>query len=415
MNTAPNAPRSSDHIHIDLIGGLAGDMFIAAFLHAGLVTAEELSEVMSLVGLGTIKVLEHSVMRYGIEATHISFMGWDAEQERDHRHLSEIEEMIQRSNLPDDVKRRSISMFYKLGEVESKTHDIPLETVHFHEIGAIDSILDFVGAAYIIERCAGSWSASKVPVGEGIVEMSHGPMPAMAPATAKLLEGFSLEPTGLNGELVTPTGATILKELGLSTPGLSVSGVLREEGFGAGTKDFDRRANVVRIARYEIAQSSHTSAFLSDTVMRVEADLDDCTAEVLANAERVLLDAGALDVTRHAVTMKKGRLGTRLGVLCKPEDVERIATLVFEHTSTFGLRVEEVRRWMLARSIEEVSTPLGTARVKLGRLGSRLVRCSPEYEDCAALAAAHGIGVHEVMDVVRSAARARFMTGDSVS
>lgn len=403
-----NTSHSTSHIHLDLVGGLAGDMFIAAFLHAGLVTEDELSEVLSKVGIGTIKVLSSSVMRYGIESTHVSFMGWGAEQESDHRHLSEIQEMLRQSELPDHVRDRALSMFLKLGEVESKTHNIPLETVHFHEIGAIDSILDFVGAAYIIETCASSWSASRVPVGEGIVEMSHGPMPAMAPATAKLLEGFVLEPSGLNGELVTPTGATILKELGLSTPGLSVSGVLREEGFGAGTREYERRANVVRIARYEVASVQKNHDFLADTVTRLEADLDDMTAEALAFAEDILLKSGAIDVVRVATTMKKGRVGTRLSVLCRPEDSKTIAGLIFKHTSTFGLRVEEVRRWMLDRRQEEVETLYGVAHVKLGLLGDEIVRCTPEYEDCAELAREHQVSLKVVMDAVMAAANAKF-------
>lgn len=386
-----------------MVGGLAGDMFIAAAIHAELITADELSQVLSTLGLGTIKVLATSVMRHGIESTHVSFMGWDASQERDHRHLSEINTMIASSTLTDAVKARATAMFRLLGEVEASTHNIPLETVHFHEIGAIDSILDFVGAAYIIETLQASWSASAVPVGEGIVEMSHGPMPAMAPATAKLLTGFTLSPTGIHGELVTPTGATILKELGVHTPGLTLSGELQRAGFGAGSKDFDAIANVVRLSVYRTSPQTH-ARFQMDTVMRIEADLDDESPEVMAHAERVLLEAGALDVTRHAVTMKKGRLGVRLGVLCLPADAERMAELVFVHTSTFGVRVEEISRWVLSRSFESVETPYGEVVVKIGRMGTKVVTISPEHDACAACAATHNVPVQRVHDAAREAA-----------
>lgn len=390
------------HLHIDMVGGLAGDMFIAAAIHAGLVTADELGQAFSGLGIGTIKVLDTSVMRYGIESTHISFTGWDASEERDHRHLSEIEAMIAGSELAQGVKARATSMFRSLGEVEAKTHNIPMETVHFHEIGAIDSILDFVGAAYIIEKLGATWSAGEVPVGEGIVQMSHGPMPAMAPATAKLLRGFTLKPTGIHGELVTPTGATILKELGVHTPGLSVTGVLQDTGFGAGTKEFDRTANVVRLSVYRVAEQSD-ELFGEDKVMRIEADLDDESPEILAHAERVLLEAGALDVTRHAVMMKKGRMGTRLGVLCLPADARMLAKLVFTHTSTFGVRVEEVARWILARTLQTVATDYGDVTIKIGRLGTTVMTISPEDDSCAERAQEHGVSVQRVHEAARRA------------
>ena len=395
----------SFHVHLDLIGGLAGDMFIAAAIDAGLVDEHELGEAMSQLGLGTIKVLANKVMRYGIEATHVSFMGWDASQERDHRHLSEIEAMIEESGLDEAVKRRALSMFRALGEVEAETHNIPLERVHFHEIGAIDSILDFIGSAYIIEHSGASWSAGEVPVGQGVVQMSHGPMPAMAPATAKLLVGFSLKPSEAHAELVTPTGATILKELGVSTPGLSVGGVLQGAGFGAGTRELERIANVARMTVYE-HKRQEVSIFQSDTIFSIEADLDDETPEVLAHAERALLKAGALDVTRHAVTMKKGRLGTRLGVLCQPSDAERLAALVFEQTSTFGVRVRELSRWILSRELTSVQTRYGEVAVKVGRIGDRVVTVSAEDDACAELAARHGVSPQRVHAAVRAASEA---------
>lgn len=391
-------------VHIEMIGGLAGDMFLAAALDAGLVQVEDLSGALSQLGLGTIEVRVERVMRYGIEATHVSFWGWDASLERDHRHLSEIEEMIAASELSEAVKQRAVAMFYTLGQVEADTHNIPLSRVHFHEIGAIDSILDFVGAAYVIESSGVSrWSAGDVPRGEGVVEMSHGPMPAMAPATAKLLLGYTFEGRGVRSELVTPTGATLLKTLCDPTPVGPGRGALRSVGFGAGSKDFERFANVVRLSVYELSDVSADAPFDIERITRMEAELDDASPEVMAHATARLLEAGALDVTQQAVTMKKGRLGVRLTVLCRPQEAERLGGLVFELTSTFGLRVEEVQRWALRRACETVTTPHGEVRIKIGFFGDRIVTASPEYEDCATLAGQTGVSVQRVMDAARAA------------
>ena len=389
------------HIHIDMIGGLAGDMFLASSLGAGLVEKSELEKVLSAVGIGQIEITLEEVKRYGIKGWHLAFSGWPPEQERDHRHLSEIEEMITKSALEGRVKDRAIEMFRELGKVESETHDIPLAHVHFHEIGAIDSILDFVGAAYVIESQQGAtWSAGHVPTGQGMVQVSHGPMPALAPATAKLLEGFSLRARDIEGELVTPTGATILKVLGLERPSMP-SGVLRGEGYGAGTKDFDGFANVVRLTIFE----TEATATTRERVVRCVAEIDDDTPEVLAHAEQVFLKLGALDVIRTPVFMKKGRAGTQLAVLCRPEDADAMARAMLVHTSTFGVRFEALERLALEREIREVSTAFGPIEVKVGLLDGAVIKGSPEYESCARAALQHDVSIREVYDAARSSWR----------
>lgn len=395
---------SQKHVHIEMIGGLAGDMFLAAAIDVGLITSSELSAALSKVGLGEIEVVAQSVKRYGIEATHVSFRGWDPSLERDHRHLSEIEQMIDASALPTNVKFRAISLFRTLGEVEARTHDIPVEEVHFHEIGAIDSILDFVGAAVVLERVQGSWSAGEVPCGEGMVQMSHGPMPAVAPATARLLEGFVMAPTGVKGELVTPTGATILRSLRVSEPGMRVSGKLTGVGFGAGSKDFEGRANVVRLSVFDVGTKGVTR-FEREVVTQLSADIDDESAEVTAHAEQLLWEAGALDVTRHAVGMKKGRLGVRLMALCREDRAEELGEMMLRHTSTFGVRVERVERWVLGREVVEVETPYGGIAVKLGKLGEEVIKATPEYEACGKAAREHEVSVQRVVDATRAAAQ----------
>lgn len=381
------------HIHIEMIGGLAGDMFLAAALDAGLVTVDELEGVFGELGLGRIEVHAETVKRYGIKSTHIEFSGWPEEEERDHRHLSEIEEMISTSALSDGVKARAIELFRFLGESEAQTHDIPIEKVHFHEIGAIDSILDFVGAAYVLATTDATWSAGKVPGGQGMVMMSHGLMPAIAPATARLLTDFVIEPRDVEGELVTPTGATILKALGVREPGLKSEGRLTGTGFGAGTKDFDSFANVTRLSVYD---TGTTERFERDQVVRLETDLDDEHPEVLAHVESMLLDAGAIDVTRASLSMKKGRMGARLEVLCAVERSQEFAELLFRNTSTFGVRVVPVERLILRREVGVVSTSGGDVRIKRGYLGEELLKVTPEFEDCAAIAKRDGVPIAEV-------------------
>lgn len=389
-------------VHIEMIGGLAGDMFLAASLDAGLIEHAALEEVLSAVGLGEISVHANEVKRYGIKGRHIDFSGWDASEEKDHRHLSEIERMITDSALSQGVKARAIAMFRMLGEVEASTHDIPLEHVHFHEIGAVDSILDFVGAAYVIESLPEvKWSAGAVPTGKGMVHVSHGPMPSLAPATAKLLKGFSLQARDIEAELVTPTGATILKALGLHEPGIP-AGVLSGEGYGAGTRDFDGLANVVRLTLFETAQAG----LVRERVVRCVAELDDESPEVLAHAEALFLERGALDVVRVPVMMKKGRVGVQLSVLCKPEDADSMARELLRHTSTFGVRIEQVDRVALEREQREVQTAqFGAVRVKVGMLDGEVIKVVPEYESCAARSREHGVPITNIYDAARRASQ----------
>lgn len=396
---------SKQRIHIEMIGGLAGDMFLAASIDAGLVNQGELEEALGLVGLGPIQIQTEQVTRHGIKGRHLKFTGWDPSQERDHRHLSEIERMLRDSDLPSKVRERAIELFRVLGEVEADTHDIPLERVHFHEVGAIDSILDFVGAAYVIESNEARWTAGRVPTGQGMIETSHGTMPALAPATAKLLVGFELDPRGVDGELVTPTGATILRGLRVHEAAPARPGALLGGGFGAGTRDFDGFANVVRLTIHEEVSTPGGSR---DRVVRLCAEVDDEPAELLAHAEQVLLGHGALDVTRTPVTMKKGRLGTQLAVLCRPRDRDRMVELILWHTSTFGVRVEELERFKLEREIVEVDTPWGTVRAKLGSWKGRQLKASPEYEDCARLARQVEVPLRRVYAAAQAALEVSF-------
>ncbi len=381
------------HIHLDLIGGLAGDMFLAAAIDAELVDLEALEEALATLGLGVnIRIDTEHGRRGAIAGTHVRFAGWDADKESDHRHLTTIQAMIDGADLPAGVAERALEMFRTLGEAEAEIHGIPLEKVHFHEVGAVDSILDFVAAAWVIESVDATWSVGKIPAGRGTIVTAHGEIPVPAPATAKLLTGFELDQRNVDAELVTPTGATILRTI---RPGYEQrKGRLRGTGFGLGTRDVEGTSNVVRMMVFD---EEATSALEHDRVVRVETEIDDLDPETLATvAERLLPAAGALDVVRTAVQMKKGRQGTRITVLAPPQARDAIVDCLLRETSTFGVRVDEVERLKLRRKIQPVSTEFGEVRVKVGWSGRETVRYAPEHDDCVQRAAEHGVPVQRV-------------------
>lgn len=383
------------HIHLDLVGGLAGDMFLAAALDAGIVDRERLTTALRTVGLGAdLEIRTEHTRRGAIAGTHVSFANWDPAADADHRYLSTIERMIGDSGLADGVKARAIELFGLLGASEAKIHDMPLERVHFHEVGAVDSILDFVSAAWIIEEVGATWSSSAVPSGRGTIVTAHGEIPVPAPAAAELLRGMPIAPRDVEAELVTPTGAAILK--GLNPEFRARGGQLRSIGYGLGTRDMKEISNVVRMMVFD----DSAPGWERDSVIRLEAEIDDMSAEMLATADARLFAAGALDVVRAPVQMKKGRLGTRISVLAPLDLRDQVLETMFRHTSTFGVRVETIERAKLSREVVPVETEFGRISVKVGRMAGEVVQRSPEHDDCAAAALAHGVPV----DVVYAAA-----------
>jgi len=409
------------HIHLDLIGGLAGDMFIAAALDAQLVTVSELEEVFNKPGMrGQIRLLTQHVGRGALTGTHIDFDGWDPSNDSDHRHLSTIEAMISQADLSQGVKKLATELFRTLGASESKIHGIDIESVHFHEVGAVDSILDFVGAAYLMDKLDATWSFSDIPCGHGTIETAHGTIPVPAPAAADLMVGLPTVTRDIAAELVTPTGATLLRHMAkpraissLKIGGISGqkslapvkrtvqrSGTLVATGYGCGTKNFKEIANVVRVMVYEQAGAGPQA----DTVTRIECEIDDMNPEHLAwFCETRLPAVGAIDVSRTPVIMKKGRAGTRLTVLTRAENADDVARTILTETSTFGVRVEEVVRMILERTFRTVETSYGQVRLKVGILDGVEVKAVPEFEDCARLASEHGVSISVVYETALKA------------
>jgi uncharacterized protein (TIGR00299 family) protein len=392
---------SRNHIHLDLVGGLAGDMFVASAIDAGLVDIDALQKDLQTLGLGTdIEIVAERSRRGAFAGTHVKFAGWDPDAESDHRHLTTIRKMIMSSGLTETVKSRAIRLFEVLGAAEAAIHGVSLDDVHFHEVGAVDSILDFVSAAWIIEAADATWSCGEVPAGRGSIETANGTIPVPAPATARLLRGMRLVPRDVEAELVTPTGAAIL--VGLQPAERSAGGRLRSVGYGLGTRELGALSNVVRLT---VFTRSDDAAYVDDRVVRVETDIDDMTAEQLASADEALYRTGALDVSRSAIQMKKGRIGTRITVLA-PEDLRaNIIDALFEHTTTFGVRVDVVERVTLTREVVAVQTEYGRIDVKLGRRGDALLQIAPEHAQCEAAAREHGVSVRVVHYAAYDAAR----------
>ena len=369
--------------YFDAFSGIAGDMTVAALIDAG-AAFEPLAEALGSLGTGATFRVE-KVKRAGIAATRFIVEGGE---QRAHRHLPHILRMIDAGALPDKVKENSAAVFRKLGEAEARVHGVPIEKVHFHEVGAADSISDIVGAAMGLSLLGiDEMHCSPVNVGGGTVATEHGLLPVPAPATAALLEGRPAYSLGPQVELTTPTGAAIVATLAASfgpMPAMRVSG----SGYGAGTKEFKEQANVLRVM---VGESSGASEATSVAV--IEANIDDSTPETLGYAMERLLAVGALDVTLTPVYMKKNRPGALLSVIARPDDRDRLAAVIFAETSTLGLRIQMAERRVEARNTAEVETRFGKVRVKISASGA----FAPEYEDCRKLALETGAPLKDIM------------------
>ena len=369
--------------YFDAFSGISGDMTVGALLDAG---ADPGVLVPALETLGTGASFRfEKTKRAGIAA--VKFIVEGGEQKK-HRHLPAIVRMIEGSALSARAKQNAIAVFHRLGEAEASVHAVPIEKVHFHEVGAADSIADIAGACGALDLLGvDEVYCSALNVGSGTVNTEHGLLPVPAPATAALLVGKPIYSAGPAVELTTPTGAAIAATLARRFGALPPMNIAAS-GFGAGDRDFPGQANVLRVL---IGEQSGASE--ADSVAVIEANIDDSTAEVLGYAMERLLESGALDVTLEAVVMKKNRPGVLVRVIAKPEDRESLASLLLEETSTLGVRFYAAERRVQARRMVEVETPRGKVRVKVAANGS----FAPEYEDCRRLAAASGVPLRTIL------------------
>ncbi len=369
--------------YFDAFSGIAGDMTVAALIDAG-ADAQALTAGLDSLGTqATFKV--EPTRRAGIAGTRFVV---EAPPTSKHRHLSHIDRIIDDSGLPSSTKERSKRVFRKLGEAEAAVHGISLERVHFHEVGAVDSICDIVGACYGLDLLGiDRIYMSNVNVGSGTVQCEHGLMPVPAPATAKLLTGHPTYSAGPTVELTTPTGAAFaaaLAESFGSMPAMKVDRI----GFGAGTKDFKGHANLLRVMVGEA-----TAAVEATTVTVIEANIDDTTPQVLGYTMDRLFEEGALDVALQPLQMKKNRQGTLLRVIARPEDQEKLGQLILAETTTLGIRLYPAQRRVLERRLVPVTTPFGEVRMKVTAEGS----AAPEYDDCVQLARERRVPLKDVI------------------
>ncbi len=376
--------------YFDCFSGAAGDMILAALIDAGL-PADELRDTLNALPIDGYDLTIERVTKQGFAATRFDVVLTDTKPQP-HRHLSDIEKIIRASSLSDAVQDRALSVFNRLAKAEAEVHGTDIQKVHFHEVGAVDAIIDIVGASFAVERLGiERIVCSPLPTGSGTVRCQHGVMPVPAPATALLIKNVPIAATDETGELLTPTGAAILTEFAEtfgSMPAMSITAI----GTGTGTREGQTRPNILRVLLGESAESAE-----SDRITVMEANIDDATPEILGHTMERLLNAGALDAYCVPIHMKKSRPGLLLTVLADAQRVPELERIVFEETTTFGVRRHETDRSKLARRTERVETPYGAVRVKIGTLGGRVLTVAPEYDDCRDAAVRHNVPLREVM------------------
>ena len=391
-------------LYFDCFAGISGDMTLGALVGAG-VDAFALKEHLSLLDLAGYEISFEQVERAGISATR-AIVGLTRE-EKQHRHLSDISEIILRSRLVEPIKERAVRIFTRLAEAEARVHNVAVERVHFHEVGAVDAIVDVVGACIGFELLGVErFVASALHVGSGTVEMAHGRFPVPPPAVADLLRGASIYSTDIRGELVTPTGAAIVATL-CESFGPAPPMRLLSTGYGAGAREYEKFPNVLRVLLGE----SEGEGTVEDEGRRdeeltiVETNVDDVSPQVLGHVLEQALARGALDCYLTPVQMKKNRPGVLVTVLCRGEDREAMLDLLLAETPTLGARSYGVRRRALEREAVTVETEFGRIAVKVGRLRGRMVSATPEYEECRAAALKSGVSLREVQEAARAAFR----------
>ena len=422
--------------YLECFAGISGDMLMGALVDVG-APIELLQQTAASLALGA-ELRITRVNRSGIQSTKIDVMangqlhepaaatgpveqeaahghGHHHHHDHDHPHkhehgcgLPEIRSLLGRADLTQRALNLSLTAFRLLAEAEGRIHGIPAEEVHFHEVGGVDAIVDIACCAAAADALdLDGWYCSPLNVGSGFVNCAHGRFPVPAPATAELLKNLPIYSAHVQAELVTPTGAALLRALDCrfdATPVMRTQAI----GYGAGTRNPERFPNVLRLSIGEIAAAQ---SFIEDKVTVLECAVDDLSPQVLAHTAQLALERGALDVMSGPVTMKKGRLGTLLTVLCKSGDAADLLQLIFRETSTLGIRVREENRVILAREITPVETDFGVIHIKTGSWQGEEWNAAPEFEDCRRAAAAFDVPLKTVMQAAMNAWRTRQPAG----
>ena len=382
-------------LYFDCFAGASGDMILGGSVAAG-VDLNYLREQLSLLRLDGFSIGFQTVDRSGLSATYARV---ETAPEHKHRHLADIKQIIEGSDLTDNVKQLSVKIFTRLAEAEARVHNEPIDHVHFHEVGALDAIVDVVGAAICFDYLKiDRFVCSPLHVGSGMVQMAHGRFPVPPPAVAELLKGVPFYSTDIKGELLTPTGAAIITTV-CSEYGPIPQMTTESMGYGAGTREYPDFPNVLRVLLGETEAVSATD----ERLWMLETNLDDASPQIIGHVMDRVLELGALDCFFTPVQMKKNRPGVLLSALCGPNEKEAIMKLLFMETTTLGVRSYEVLRRALRRSVVQVETQYGVIDVKVAHLDGRIVNEMPEFEQCRAAAAKAGVPLKVVEEAARLA------------
>lgn len=396
--------------YFDCFAGISGDMTLGALLDAGLPLAA-LQQALNGLHVAGWRLEATRVTKQGLAGTQVKVLV-DETAELPHRHLHDILDLLAASDLVETVRQRAAAVFTRLAAAEAAVHGSDISHVHFHEVGALDSIVDIVGAVaglhlLGVERIV----ASPLPLGHGFVQAAHGLLPVPAPAVVQLLaqRHIPVRDRDVTGELVTPTGAALLAELA-SAFGPYPAMTVHAAGFGAGQRNMPY-PNLLRLVLGEAAETpaappGEHALYQVDQLLLLECNIDDMNPEIFGYVSQRLFEAGALDVWMTPIYMKKGRPATLLTALCTPEQAERLATLILRETSSLGVRRQPIERQCLPRTFETAQTSWGPVRLKVAYLPGGERKIAPEYEDCRALAEAHAVPLREVYQAALQAAAA---------
>jgi pyridinium-3,5-bisthiocarboxylic acid mononucleotide nickel chelatase len=379
-------------LYIDCVGGVAGDMLLAALLDAG-ADEEYVREGLSTLALDGLGIELTQTYRHGIRAAHVEIV---APTDPGHHSWSDLRALIDKARLRESVRRRSQDVFRRLAVAEGRIHGIAPEQVHFHEVGALDAVADVCGVVLALEALeVDRIVCSPLPASRGFVEAAHGRLPLPAPATLELLRGAPIYGLDLDVELVTPTGAALVTTLADDFGPLPPVR-LETTGYGAGSRDIGSIPNLVRALVGEAIEATATAEAATATVSLIEANLDDLPPELVPDAAESCFAAGALDVWATPAQMKKGRPGIVLSALARAVDERRVAEAILRETSTLGVRIAQLRRWELERDVRMVEVDGEPVRVKVGWLDGEVINVAPEHDDCAAVAVRTGRTVKSV-------------------
>ncbi|HYL46606.1 MAG TPA: nickel pincer cofactor biosynthesis protein LarC [Candidatus Limnocylindrales bacterium] len=378
--------------YFDCFSGISGDMVLGALVDAG-ADLRAIEAGLRKLGLQNWRISAEKVKRGAISATHVKV---ESQEDHHHRGLSIILKRIEDAKLAPRAADRAKKIFTRLAEAEAKVHKVPVEQVHFHEVGAVDSIIDIVGSAIGFELLGiDEFACSTFNVGAGQVKTAHGLLPVPAPATAELLRGALMYSSGIPHELVTPTGAALATTLATRFAEMPEM-KLRAIGYGAGSADLKEQANMLRLLIGESVMSEASEKWDAPVTV-IETNLDDMSPQIYGYFAEKALAAGALDVFSTPVQMKKNRPGLLVTLLAESANVSRLIDLVFRETTTIGVRTYETRRKTLDREFVPVETPFGSVRMKISRMNGSVLNATPEYEDCQRIAAERGIPLKQVI------------------